>query len=117
MSKNSVCHVEISVSDALKASSFYKNLFDWEIDNMMGDDYIFFKTCDGPGGAFSKVEGHTAGNNVVYYIEVDDIEAYLKRAVELGGKQVVPKSEIPGHGWYGHAADPDGNLIGLFTEK
>lgn len=115
MSNNSVCHVEISVTDAIRAGGFYKDLFKWEIDNSMGDEYVFFKTVSGPGGAFSKVEGHTAGNNVVYYIEVDDIDTYLKRAEELGGKQVVPKTEIPGHGWFAHAADLDGNLIGLFT--
>jgi hypothetical protein len=117
MSNNAVCHVEISVSDAVKAGGFYKDLFGWEIDNSMGDGYVFFKPADGPGGAFSKVEGHTPGNNVVYYIHVDDIEAYLNRAKKLGGKEVVAKTEIPGHGWYGHAADLDGNLIGLFTAR
>lgn len=117
MSKNSICHIEISVTDAIKASGFYKELFNWEIDNSMGDEYIFFKTGSGPSGAFSKVKNHTAGNNLVNYIEVDDIDRYLKRAEELGGKQVVAKTEIPGHGWYAHAADLDGNLIGLFTGK
>lgn len=117
MSKNSLCHVEISVKDALGASGFYRDLFGWKIDNSMGDGYVFFQPESGPGGAFSKVEEHTPGNNVVTYVEVDDIDAFLKKATELGGKEVVPKTVIPGHGWFGHASDLDGNIIGLFTSE
>lgn len=117
MSKNNVCHVEISVKDAIKASGFYKDLFGWKIDNAMGDEYIMFQPESGPGGAFSKTDNHQPGNNVVSYFEVDDIDNYLKRAEELGGKQVVPKTEIPGHGWFGQASDLDGNVIGFFTGK
>ncbi len=117
MSKNSLCHVEISVTDAIKASEFYKDLFGWKIDNSMGDGYVFFQPESGTGGAFSKVDDHKPGNSVVTYVEVDDIDAYLKKAEVAGGKQVVPKTPIPGHGWFGHASDLDGNIIGLYTPE
>jgi predicted enzyme related to lactoylglutathione lyase len=117
MGPNSVCHIEISCTDSGKAAKFYGGLFGWKIDNAMGDEYIFFQPEIGVGGAFSKNEKHAPGASVIFYVEVDDIEAYLKKAVELGGQESTPKTEIPGHGWYGHFIDPDGNLMGLFTAQ
>jgi hypothetical protein len=53
----------------------------------------------------------------VIYVEVEEIEPYLKKAEELGGGVEVPKTEIPTLGWYAHLKDPDGSLVGLFQEK
>ncbi len=114
---NNLCHLEISAKDAKKASEFYKNLFGWKIDTEMGDDYIFFQPESGPGGGIMKNDNFTPGDSVVAYVEVEDIEASLAKAVGLGGKQVYPKTEIPGIGWHGRIADLDGNLMGLFTAK
>jgi hypothetical protein len=49
------------------------------------------------------------------YVGTDDIEATLAKAETLGGEILVPKSEIPGQGWFGMFSDPTGNQIGLFT--
>jgi len=117
MAKNTVCHIEIGVADSKAASEFYKNLFDWKINSDMGDEYIMFQPEEGPGGAFSKTDMLKPGTGVCFYVEVDDIEAYLAKSVELGGKAVVPKTNIPNVGWFAHFSDPDGNLMGLFTGK
>jgi len=39
----------------------------------------------------------------------------LKLAESLGGKIVLPKSEIPNTGWFGIFEDPTGNQIALYT--
>ena len=117
MKVNPLCHVEISARDARKTAEFYKILFGWEISFDMGEEYIFFKDGSGIGGAISQNPEMKTGNNIVNYIQVDDIEAYLKKTAELGGKVSVPKTEIPSHGWYGHGVDIDGNIIGLFSPK
>jgi len=115
MANNSICHIEICARDAVKASEFYKGVFGWTLNLDMGEDYIFWQPESGPGGGLMKSADFTPGTGVVMYVEVDDIEAYLKKAEELGGKQDAPKTEIPTIGWYGRFADPDGNIIGLFT--
>jgi predicted enzyme related to lactoylglutathione lyase len=117
MSKNSICHLEIQAKDAKKTAGYYKELFGWKLNQDMGDEYILFQPENGPGGGISKNENFTPGTGVVLYVEVDDIESYLKKAGDLGGKKVAPKTEIPNHGWYGQFADPDGNIVGLFTGK
>lgn len=70
-----------------------------------------------PGGGFMKAEMVPDTSGVVPYVEVDDIEAFLHKAVELGGKELTAKTAIPTIGWYGKFSDPDGNIIDLFTNQ
>jgi predicted enzyme related to lactoylglutathione lyase len=54
---------------------------------------------------------------VTFYVMVDDLQAYLDKAVSLGGTVMFPPMEIPGGG--GHIAmfaDPEGHPIGLYHE-
>ena len=117
MPNNIFCHIEISAKNAKATAEFYKDLFGWETSLDMGEEYILFMTESGLGGAISQEENFRIGNNIVNYIQVDDIEAYLAKATSLGGQISKEKTEIPGHGWYGHGKDLDGNIFGLFTPK
>lgn len=115
MGTNTLCHIEIAVTDSKKAGEFYHELFGWTLNFDMGETYIMFQPESGVGGAFSQTDRPKAGFNVVIYIEVDDIEAYLDKAETLGALKAHPRTEIPGHGWYAHFIDPFGNTMGLFT--
>jgi predicted enzyme related to lactoylglutathione lyase len=44
---------------------------------------------------------------------VDDVQAYLDKAVAMGGKALLPVIQIPA-GEFSWFADPEGNTIGLF---
>ena len=37
------------------------------------------------------------------------------RAESLGAKTLMPKTSIPGIGWFALFADPTGNQVGLYT--
>ncbi|MBI4279854.1 MAG: hypothetical protein HY660_15495 [Armatimonadetes bacterium] len=50
---------------------------------------------------------------VTVYVEVDDPQAYLKRIERMGGKTVVPVTDIPGMVTFAVFADPEGNKVGL----
>ncbi len=117
MDLNTICHIEIPCRDAGRAAAFYRDLFGWKIDNAMGDDYVFFTPESGLSGAFSQVEKVEPHGGSVFYIMVNDIEAYLKKAGLLGASVAREKTEIPGYGWYGHFIDLDGNKMGLFTPR
>jgi predicted enzyme related to lactoylglutathione lyase len=49
----------------------------------------------------------------VFYIQVDDPQAYLDRIQQAGGKTVVPVTELPGLVTFAQFADPQGNVVGL----
>ena len=47
------------------------------------------------------------------YITVADIDATLAKAVELGGRVIMPKFEPGGDAILALVADPEGHVIGL----
>lgn len=57
---------------------------------------------------------HEPHNYVTIYVQVNDLHAYLTDAGKIGGKTLVPPTEVPGMGSFAWLADPDGNIIGLW---
>jgi predicted enzyme related to lactoylglutathione lyase len=48
------------------------------------------------------------------HVEVDDPAEFLEKAEKLGGKTVVPPTEIPDFGLtFAFFADPEGHVVGL----
>ena len=41
-------------------------------------------------------------NRVTFYVDVDDLQAYLDKAERLGGKTVMPPHRNPGHDYTSH---------------
>lgn len=116
MGKHSIVWVEIPSADRKQSAEFYAGLFDWQIDNSMDDmRYTMFSADDGPGGGFPELADGFEAGDVMILVGTSDIDSSLARAEALGGKTVIPKTEIPGNGWYGVFEDPTGNNIGLFT--
>ena len=117
---NNVCHWEIGAKDAPALQSFYRKLFDWEIDANNPMNYGMARTGGQAGngidgGICPRCEETPA--YVTFYVRVEDLQTYLDRAVSLGGTTLVPPTEIPGGG--GHIAifaDLEGNRIGLYKE-
>ncbi len=112
-----IVHVEIAAEDPQTVSAFYSSLFGWQLQPVPSMNYIRFQSVDGTTGGFvgeGGPLGHHAGELLVYFGS-QDVEADLRRAVELGGRIVVPKTEIPNTGWFGILEDPAGNRVGLFT--
>ncbi len=115
MSKHNIVHVEIPGNNPSETGKFYSDLFGWKTEEVPGMDYITFEPEDGPGGGFPKVDDQIKIGDVIVYVDTDDIEATLKKAESLGGKTVLPKTEIPGMGWFAWFTDPDGNTLALYT--
>src|ERR1700746_113791 len=67
----------------------------------------------GIGGGIGASQDGGPGQ-VTFYVEVDDPAAYLARAETLGGKTIVPPSEVPDFGLtFAFFADPEGHVVGL----
>ena len=84
--------MEIPTTNLKKSGGFYKELFGWEIDYGWGSDYAMFNTGEGvlTGGGLDRKDEINPGN-IIIYVQVEDINAMLKKAMELGGKKVKNK--------------------------
>jgi predicted enzyme related to lactoylglutathione lyase len=51
-----------------------------------------------------------------FYVSTTDINASLEEAGKLGGKTLVPRTELPGGTILGFFTDPEGNAVGLVEE-
>jgi predicted enzyme related to lactoylglutathione lyase len=93
---------EVAGKDQQALKDFYSQLFEWQITDMEAMPYA---TIDTGGDS-----GH-----VTFYVRVDDLEAALAKAEELGGKRTMGPMDIPS-GQIALFTDPEGHQIGLMTQ-
>ena len=112
-----IVHFEIGVRDIKKAQAFYGPLFGWEFspygDVVMVGNVGPMAGTEGIGGHMNSL-GHEPHTYVTIYAQVDDLKATLEHAAKLGGKQIVPPTEVPEMGWFAWLSDPEGNIVGLW---
>jgi uncharacterized protein len=103
---------EISTSEASAVRAFYAELFGWSQQVLEEVNYALVDVdVEGAiGGGIGEAQGP---NQVIFYIEVDNPQAYLDRIEQAGGKTVVPVTEIPDMVTFAQFADPQGNVVGL----
>jgi hypothetical protein len=109
---NPVVHFEIGCKDTAAAAQFYAALFGWNATQRGPAQMIETGSPHGIPGHFTAL-GHEPHHYTIFYVEVDDVEAYLANVESLGGKTLVPKVDIP-TGSFAWFSDPDGNTIGLW---
>ena len=109
-----VVHFEIGCTDTAKTGLFYASLFGWGTAPMGPALTIQTGSQRGIQGHITAL-GHEPHHYTIFYVEVDDIAAQLAKVQELGGKVVVPKVDVPNYGSFAWFADPEGNIIGLWT--
>lgn len=110
---------EIFVNDFEKSIEFYTKLFGWEFNQSKSSDSIYWNIFTGGdslgGGLMKKTAPEHSGQSVVLYVETDNIEGTLEKAVSLGGKIIQVKTLInPNAGYFALFSDIDGNVIGLW---
>ena len=111
---NPVVHFEIGCRDKARTDEFYSKLFDWKLEPM-GPATMISTGEAGIGGHISSL-GHEPYHYTTFYVQVDDLQAALDKAQELGGKTLVPPVVIP-TGSFAWFADLDGNTVGLWKPK
>lgn len=114
---NPVVHFEIVSKDASRLQSFYSDVFEWKIDANNPANYgLVDNGGEGINGGIGGPMDDTYAGHVTFYISVPDPAATLQKIESLGGKTVMPPSEIPGAEpptTIAQFTDPAGNLIGL----
>jgi len=106
-----VVHFEIGCRDRAKTAQFFSNLFGWQMQPSGPATNIDTASTNGIAGHLTSL-GHEPEHYTIFYVDVDDVQAYLDKAKELGGKALVGPITIPA-GTFAWFSDIDGNTIGL----
>ena len=109
---NPVVHFEIGGRDSAKTQKFFAELFGWKIEMVGPAAMVATGSDEGIQGHITAL-GHEPYNFVTVYVQVDDLQAYIEKAENLGGKMIIPPTDIPGMGAFAWFSDIDGNTIGL----
>ncbi len=109
-------HFEVPADDVARAKAFYTELFGWQIEATPGfSDYWMIQT--GPegqslgGGLFKR---STPDQGVINYVGVESVTDYAAKVAQLGGKILMPRSPVPGMGWFAVFQDTEGNVMALW---
>jgi predicted enzyme related to lactoylglutathione lyase len=109
-----VVHFEIGTRHCARAAQFYSSLFGWQVSDGGHATLIDTGSAQGIAGNIAPA-GEAPDHYVTIYVQVDDIAASLRAAEALGARLLVLATDVGGVGHYGWFADPDGNVIGLWT--
>jgi uncharacterized protein len=110
-----VVHAEIRSSDPDAAREFFGELFGWTYSEGAFPGYSFVKAGaeGGPPTAIGPVQG--GADCVLFFVGVEDVEATLRQAEELGGQIVQPAQDVPGV-TFGVLADRQGQMVGVAAQ-
>lgn len=95
------CWQELGTGDTQKARDFYTTLFGWGTEAFPGPiEYTIFKNGDrGVAGMYKLTpEMGAIPPHWLTYFAVEDCDATVQKATELGGSVMKPAEDIPGVG-------------------
>src|SRR5258708_31161938 len=113
-------HFEIRGDGAARAEKFYGELFGWTFQRYEGAHSYYGMATTGPDSETPGINGalyqRSEGSSIVLTQNVDSIEDAVAKAISLGAEVVIPKSPIPGMGYFANLKDTEGNVFGVFVD-
>jgi predicted enzyme related to lactoylglutathione lyase len=122
--KNAISWFEIPATDLDRATQFYETIFGIALTPMDTPDirlriFPLEDIMTGVGGAIVDSGGFhkpSATDGPLLYLNANpDVQNVLDKVETAGGKIVVPKMEIPDHGFMAVFIDSEGNRIALHS--
>lgn len=113
---NPLIHWELMVADPERAKAFYRRVFDWQFQ-AAGPEYTLIDTGGAVGGGMMQKPPGAPMAALNNYFQVADVDRTLRDAVEAGARVIVPRTEIPGMGWFAMFLDPDSIAIGVMQPR
>ncbi|MCA9558601.1 MAG: VOC family protein [Myxococcales bacterium] len=102
---------EVMGQDLEGLHRFYSELFGWKLKNDDGAPYLLSDAAQtGIGGGVGKAPAGPGWS--AFYVQVDDVQAAVDRAVRLGGKVLNPPTSV-GCTTIAMVADPEGHPVGF----
>jgi predicted enzyme related to lactoylglutathione lyase len=106
-----IVHFEIIGNDPIALQKFYSETFGWKLSPPapeMGNYSLVDSEGKGIGGGIGGGDPR-----VTVYVEVEDPQAYLDKAVKAGAKMLMPVTTIMENLTIAMFADPAGNTVGI----
>jgi predicted enzyme related to lactoylglutathione lyase len=108
---------DLLTTDPQAAAEFYAQVIGWTAEPAtMVPGHIVFSSAQGPVAGVTALP-ETARRRGPFWssdVRVDDVDATVARAVELGGRALGPARDLPGLGRMAVIADPQGAPISVF---
>jgi predicted enzyme related to lactoylglutathione lyase len=108
-----VVHFEVTGKDGPALQRFYADAFGWKVDanNPGGYGMVRGDEHQITGGIGAAAEGTPGG--VTFYIHTADPKATLTKIEKLGGKVLMPLTQVAPETTIALFADPEGHVVGL----
>jgi uncharacterized protein len=114
---NTFCWNELATRDTEKAGDFYSSVFGWNKNTKQFGpmEYTIFENEGrGNGGMFAITpEMGNLPPHWLTYFAVDDCDAKVRKATELGARVMKPADDIPGVGRFAILLDPPGAAFAI----
>ena len=108
-----VIHFEVVGKDGVALQEFYRDVFGWTLDTNNPGGYGTVASSEtGLGGGIGATPDGSAGH-VTFYVQTDDPKATLQEVERLGGKVLMPLTEVAPETTVALFADPEGHVVGL----
>jgi predicted enzyme related to lactoylglutathione lyase len=115
------CWNELMTTNPEAAEAFYCGLAGWEVETMPMPDGGTYRVMKRDGKPIGGIMGMPATmppgvpSHWGSYLAVDDVDATVRQAVELGGKVYREPFEVPEVGRIAVIGDPTGAVLNLLT--
>lgn len=114
--KHEIVHWEIQAQNPARLHDFYGEALGWDIDANNAMKYGMVAS-GGPEGINGGIGGSPGpGSRVLVYAQVASIPGILQRIESLGGKTVMPRTDV-GPVVMALYEDPEGNIMGLIEPR
>ncbi len=109
-----VIHVEVTGKDGPALQRFYSQVFGWSIDTSNPGGYGMARGV--AEGDFTAGVGATQDGSAgmaTFYVHADDPQGTLRQVEALGGRVIMPLTEVAPGTTIALFSDPEGHVVGL----
>lgn len=109
--------IELTTTDVRASESFYTRLFGWTTEPWVGEGSYTLIKVDGQevGGMSAPSAENSRPGGWGVYVTVTDVDETARKAVEFGGKLLLPPTDIPRVGRFCIIEDPLGSVVSAIT--
>ncbi len=115
---HTIVHFEIPANDTDRAIEFYSGLFGWKIQKTPGStDYWMIETVNEKGEtglAGGLMSRQHPQQQITNYVAVASVDEYSKKVSKLGGTIIMPRTAVPGFGYYAICLDTESNSFAIW---
>jgi predicted enzyme related to lactoylglutathione lyase len=110
---------EIYETEPKKLWGFYRELFGWTVEEQEANALVYGEIDTGAEGG---INGGITQNpmkeaGIAIWAEVDDVQPYVDRAVELGGTELMPPTVVNEDITFAPFVDPQGTVTIVYVYK